>query len=81
MNATPRRVSPLDEETLDNAFDFLTPEQQQVWGLVMRQGLSLQEAAEQLGLSKSAVQSRLNKAKAKVVEHLRDNKPGEEMPS
>lgn len=68
----------LNEQVLmEEAFQQLTPEQQEVWELVMRQNYSLSEAAEALSLSRSAVQSRLTKAKARFTAYLRENADGE----
>jgi RNA polymerase sigma factor (sigma-70 family) len=61
-----------EQQLLEEAFQHLTPEQQEVWELVMRQNYSLSEAAEALSLSRSAVQSRLTKAKARFTAYLRD---------
>lgn len=45
---------------------LLTFRQYQVWDLVMRKGLSVNKAAERLGLGHAAVSEHLKKAKTKV---------------
>lgn len=68
------RLSGVSEEThelVQQAFSALTPKQQQVWQLVMREQVSQTEAANRLNISQPMVKKHLNYAKAKFIEILR----------
>ena len=53
------------------AYDRLSPQQQKVWDLVMRQQMSLTDAAESLGVRTQTAEVHLNRAKASVTAFLR----------
>lgn len=57
---------------IEEAYHLLTPEQKDVWDLVMKSGLSQYQAASQLGISRNAVDRRLYWAKTKFRTVLKD---------
>lgn len=53
------------------AYEQLSPKQQEIWDLVMRQQLSLTDAATQMDIKKQTAEVHLNRAKASVTAYLR----------
>lgn len=62
------------DELSQDAYSQLTDKQKEVWDLVMRQGLSEEQAAEKLETSRPAVQNRLRGAKAKFTNFIYDKR-------
>lgn len=66
-------VSEEIHELAQDAFSQLTPKQQQVWQLVMREQMSQTDAATKLGITQQMVEKHLRYAKTKFTEYLREN--------
>ncbi len=60
-------------ELAKKAFAQLTPKQQEVWQLVMREQVSETEAARRLNISQPTVNQHLKYAKTKFAEYMRNN--------
>ncbi len=73
-------VEPVLTEELDAlrvaAFEQLTPRQQEVWDLVMRQGHPQSEVAQRLEITQQAVSKLLDTAKASFTNYLREASNG-----
>lgn len=52
--------------------ELLSFRESQVWQMVMRNGLSIKEAADKLRIGERTVEEYLSRAKAKVIEHFKD---------
>lgn len=58
----------------NKAYAYLTPKQQLVWDLVMREYYSQYKAAEILGLTRDCVYDRLKKAKCRYKKFIKENR-------
>jgi RNA polymerase sigma factor (sigma-70 family) len=70
-------AAPGDHESVEDDYDFglliadLPPRQRQVTDLIYREGLSPEQAAERLGITRNAVDQALHNAHRKLAEKLR----------
>lgn len=64
-------TSQIQYQIMQEAFDQLTPKQQEVWTLVMREQVSQTDAATKLGVTRETLKTHLSRAKLKFTDYLR----------